>query len=276
MGHPVPTQPPGPATPREPFSGPWPIVLIVVLAGAVAVGGFIGVRALGSPDVPQSPGGLTLEAQTGHVAARWDAVSGAEGYQLVRDDGLVVYEGSRTEAVDAEVAAGEHVYRVMAVRSGVSSPAGPARTVRTGESWGQFAPLVAQFPQLLPQAPGTSARWRDAECVRRYSGGRDEVGPSETGTGKVRTVFVLRCAAGAVDRPYGVFWFASKDALNAEYQRSSSTSRPVSWRHGTGLIDENGRGVFKITDDPAQELAMIVVLRTQAQDVLETVDSMPI
>jgi hypothetical protein len=42
------------------------------------------------------------------------------------------------------------------------------------------------------------------------------------------------------------------------------------------LIDENGRGVFKITDDPARELAMIVVLETPAQNVLQMVDSMPI
>ena len=180
------------------------------------------------------------------------------------------------EVLDAAVPAGEHTYRVAALDGNAVSPPSPPQSVRTGASWGVYAPLVEQFPELLPQTPDTAAKWNDTECVRRYAGGRDEVGPSETGNGKVRTVFVVRCAAGAVDRPFGVFWFASRDALNAEYSRSSATSRPVRWRHGTGLIDENGRGVFKITDDPARELAMIVVLQTPAQNVLEMVDSMPI
>ncbi|WGJ84822.1 hypothetical protein [Gordonia sp. SMJS1] len=42
------------------------------------------------------------------------------------------------------------------------------------------------------------------------------------------------------------------------------------------MIDENGRGVFKITDDPSRELAMIVVLETDGQDILDMVDSLPL
>ncbi|MEO9327902.1 fibronectin type III domain-containing protein [Gordonia sp. B21] len=254
----------------------WAVALVVVVAVAVGTGAFFSVRALTGVDVPDTPGGLQLDSGSGRLVARWDPVPGASGYQLVRDDGYVVYRGSRTEVVDAAVPAGEHTYRVVALRGDASSPPSRPMSVRTGDSWGVYAPLVAQFPDLLPQTPDTAAEWNDTECVRRYTGGRDEVGPSETGSGRVRTVFVVRCVAGAPDRPFGVFWFASKDALNAEYSRSSATSRPVRWRHGTGLIDEKGRGVFKITDDPSRELAMIVVLQTPAQDVLQMVDSMPI
>ncbi|MDS1113160.1 fibronectin type III domain-containing protein [Gordonia westfalica] len=271
------TQPPGtPAAAREPLVRPWTIAVIVAAVLLVAVGSFFSVRALTRIDVPDAPTGLTVDAGTGRLVATWDSVPGASGYQLVRDNGVVVYRGPQTEAVDAAVPAGEHTYRVAALDGDAVSPPSPPQSVRTGATWGVYAPLVAQFPELLPQTPDTAAKWNNAECVRRYAGGRDEVGPSETGNGQVRSVFVVRCAAGAVDRPFGVFWFASKDALNAEYSRSSATSRPVRWKHGTGLIDENGRGVFKITDDPARELAMIVVLRTPAQDVLEMVDSMPI
>nr|WP_244278432.1 fibronectin type III domain-containing protein [Gordonia westfalica] len=271
------TQPPGtPAAAREPLVRPWTIAVIVAAVLMVAVGSFFSVRALTSIDVPDAPTGLTVDAGTGRLVATWDSVPGASGYQLVRDNGVVVYRGPQTEAVDAAVPAGEHTYRVAALDGDAVSPPSPPQSVRTGATWGVYAPLVAQFPELLPQTPDTAAKWNNAECVRRYAGGRDEVGPSETGNGQVRSVFVVRCAAGAVDRPFGVFWFASKDALNAEYSRSSATSRPVRWKHGTGLIDENGRGVFKITDDPARELAMIVVLRTPAQDVLGMVDSMPI
>ncbi|GAC53896.1 hypothetical protein [Gordonia amicalis] len=278
MAQPVTTPPAGPPTtpPNSPTVRPWTIAAIVVAAVLLAVGSFFSVRALTSVDVPDAPTGLKLDAGTGRLVATWDAVPGATGNQLVRDDGIVVYRGTETEVVDASVPAGEHTYRVAALDGDTVSPPSPSQSVRTGATWGVFAPLVAQFPELLPQTPDTAARWGNAECVRRYAGGRDEVGPSETGNGKVRTVFVVRCAAGAVDRPFGVFWFASKDALNAEYSRSSATSRPVRWKHGTGLIDENGRGVFKITDDPARELAMIVVLETPAQNVLQMVDSMPI
>ncbi|GAB99962.1 hypothetical protein GONAM_11_01420 [Gordonia namibiensis NBRC 108229] len=278
MAQPVTTQPAGPPTtpPRTSTARSWTIAVIVVAVLLVAVGSFYAVRAFTSVAVPDTPTGLTLDAGTGRLVATWEPVPGATGYQLVRDDGFVVYRGTDTEVVDAAVPVGEHTYRVAALDGDAVSPPSPPQSVRTGASWGVYAPLVAQFPELLPQTPDTAAKWNNAECVRRYAGGRDEVGPSETGNGKVRTVFVVRCAAGAVDRPFGVFWFASKDALNAEYSRSSATSRPVRWKHGTGLIDENGRGVFKITDDPARELAMIVVLQTPAQDVLEMVDSMPI
>ncbi|MBY4573557.1 hypothetical protein ACN94_08160 [Gordonia paraffinivorans] len=270
------TRVPGISAPRRRVVQAWAVALVVVAALLVGVGAFLSVRALTGVDVPDAPRGLRLDERSGRLVASWEPVSGASGYQLVRDDGLVVYRGDETEAVDVAVPAGEHTYRVVALRGDASSPPSEPKSVRTGNGWGVYAPLVAQFPELLPQAPDAVAAWNDARCVRRYSGGRDEVGPSETGNGRVRTVFVVRCTAGAVDRPFGVFWFASKDALNAEYSRSSATSRPVRWRHGTGLIDENGRGVFKITDDPARELAMIVVLRTPAQDVLRTVDSMPI
>ncbi|WP_168700055.1 fibronectin type III domain-containing protein [Gordonia paraffinivorans] len=270
------TRVPGISAPRRRVVPGWAVALVVVAALLVGVGAFLSVRALTGVDVPDAPRGLRLDERSGRLVASWEPVSGASGYQLVRDDGLVVYRGDETEAVDVAVPAGEHTYRVVALRGDASSPPSEPKSVRTGNGWGVYAPLVAQFPELLPQAPDAVAAWNDARCVRRYSGGRDEVGPSETGNGRVRTVFVVRCTAGAVDRPFGVFWFASKDALNAEYSRSSATSRPVRWRHGTGLIDENGRGVFKITDDPARELAMIVVLRTPAQDVLRTVDSMPI
>lgn len=265
-----------PRSPRRFESGPWLIGLIVLVAAVVAVGGFVVVRSVTAPDAPDTPGGLTLQARPGRVVASWDPVSGASAYQLLRGDGYVVHQGPETSAEDVSVPAGEHDYRVIAIRAGVYSEPGPVQRVRTGASWGEFAPLVAQFPELLPQAPDTAAQWMNTECIRRYSGGRDEVGPSETGAGQVRTVFVVRCAAGSVDRPFGVFWFASRDALNAEYSRSSETSRPVRWRHGTGLIDENGRGVFKITDDPSRELAMIVVLETDGQDILDMVDSLPL
>lgn len=280
MSHQSPASPPPPPPPPSPPRGfrsaPWVIALVVVSAAVIAAGGFLLVRSVTAPDAPETPGGLTLTARPGHVVATWQPVPGASSYQLVRGDGYVVYDGAGTEAIDARVPPGEHEYRVIAVRDGVYSEPGPGQRIRTGESWGEFAPLVAQFPEMLPQSPDTAATWMNAECIRRYSGGRDEVGPSENGVGEVRTVFVVRCAAGAVDRPFGVFWFASKDALNAEYSRLSSTSRPVKWRHGTGLIDENGRGVFKITDDPARELAMIVVLETESQDILEMVDSLPL
>ena len=103
------TQPPGtPAAAREPLVRPWTIAVIVAAVLLVAVGSFFSVRALTRIDVPDAPTGLTVDAGTGRLVATWDSVPGASGYQLVRDNGVVVYRGPQTEAVDAAVPAGEH------------------------------------------------------------------------------------------------------------------------------------------------------------------------
>ena len=152
-----------PSSPRRFESGPWLIGLIVLVAAVVAVGGFVVVRSVTAPDAPDTPGGLTLQARPGRVVASWDPVSGASAYQLLRGDGYVVHQGPETSAEDVSVPAGEHDYRVIAIRAGVYSEPGPVQRVRTGASWGEFAPLVAQFPELLPQAPDTAAQWMNTE-----------------------------------------------------------------------------------------------------------------
>lgn len=256
------------------------LALIAVLAVAALVGAFLAARALTGAGAPPAPGGLAVTAGAGHVSARWDAVDGATSYQLLRDDTTVVYSGPATTARDDTVDGGRHHYQVRAVSGGMDSAPSDPVEVEATRGWGLYAPLIAQFPRMLPQAPDIASPWQATRCVWLLGASPDELGPSAAGSGEVRTVMRIRCATENLTHSFGVFWYASRDGLNAAFTEQTEGGHPVGWAHGTGRIDSQaGRGVFKIADHPEQELAMIVVasgVHLTDRQILVFVNSMPI
>lgn len=261
---PMATPAPTPAATRKPKLG-W--IVVAVVAVIVLVAAFLLTRALSASSAPDTPGGLSVEAQPGQVTASWEAVSGAESYRLLRTDGVVAYSGPETTTVDKGVVQGEQSYQVVAVRKGSVSAPSVAQTVEVEGGWGPFEQFTAQFPNAI-SSPGPGIATDDNSCLARRGGTGDEVAAAPNGNGQLRTLFSVRCYDSSRNA-YGLFWFANEDALNASYATYAENARPVRWAHGTGVIDdERDRGAFKITDDPERASVMVVVLG-MGSDILD-------
>ncbi|MDL9936527.1 fibronectin type III domain-containing protein [Gordonia sp. ABSL1-1] len=273
------THPAGP-TARASRRPRWLLISAIAgLAVVALVAGYLITRAVTGADGPETPENLQLKALTGQVEATWDAVADADSYQLLRGD-RVVYSGPAPHGIDATVTEGKNIYRVLAIRHGIVSPPSAPVEVSAGPGWGLYAPLMAQYPVLLPQAPDEIA-WEGAQCVWMLNGAESERGPSQTGSGDLQTVMRIRCATSNYRNAFGVFWFASKDAVNRSFTAYAPTGQPIRWSHGTGVVDtEQGRAMLKIADDPAHELSVIVIVSTFEKmtvgQIVEFANRMPV
>lgn len=267
----------GPSAPRRRRLRWLPWTLIAVLAVIALVGGFLVTRSLGAVDAPASPTGLQLTRGTGQVTATWQPVAGADGYQLVRGD-VVVYDGKDTKAVDQTVTAGAHTYRVQAVRRDAVSAPGESRTIDAGQGWGLYAPLIAEFPALLPQAPDAKG-WDDLTCLWMLNPVRGERGPSESGVGEVWTKLRIRCADPGLTIAMHVFWFDDKDGLDGALSQFAETGTPIKWNQGTGYVVPGDGSIYVKFDDPARRLAVIamkgVTSTMTSKELLDLANSLP-
>ena len=267
-----------PVVPRKPRR--WlGVAVIAVLSVVALVGAYLGVRALDTPSAPDAPTGLELTKEPGRVKATWQSVDGASGYRIVRDD-VVVYSGPHTTATDITVTKGEHSYRVFAIKDDRDSAASESESIAAGAGWGLYAPLVGQFPDLVPQAPDIASSFEGTRCVWMIVPSLDERGPAENGNGNQRTVARIRCATQGLERNFALTWYVNQDARNAAFSKEAETGHPVSWKHGTATIDPvKGRGMFKISDDPAQELSTVIIagaIKLTEQQILDFANSLPI
>ncbi|GED96878.1 fibronectin type III domain-containing protein [Gordonia crocea] len=234
----------------------WRTVALLAAALVTALVAYGGVRFL-SPggSAPAAPTGLELTVGVGNVSAKWQSVTGADRYLLLRGD-EVVYAGAEPHGTDVTVTKGRQTYRVQAIARGVSSALSEPRTTEAGEGWGVGAPLVALFPKLLPPAPKTEAQWRGLRCNWQIRPGRNELGPSEHGAGSLGMRYRLICAADMVLSLH-TMWFTSKDAVDGYMSKVIRDSQALRWNHGSGFwLGSTNEGYLKF-DDPKLSLVVI-------------------
>ncbi|MCF8609683.1 hypothetical protein L5G28_05825 [Gordonia sp. HY285] len=228
---------PGAMPGREQSDGVRRTWWIIAAAVVVLVACLFGVRfAVGGSGAVDTPSGLTTSVDEAGVKAAWTGVSGADRYQLVRDDSVVVYDGAATTYVDDQAATGKHRYTVRAVSDDVVSASSTASETTVGSSWGAYTTFVRQFPELLPQTPDLSG-WKSIECYWMLSGFKGETGAAVDGSGNALSR--ARIACDGPDVAVSVAWLDSKSATDAIFVNASK--RPgieaVKWRFGTGYFD---------------------------------------
>lgn len=250
----------------------------IIAAAAVVV--FLiclfGVRlAAGNPGAVDSPSGLTTSVDGATVTAAWTGVSGADGYQLIRDDSVVVYDGDETKYVDAEASPGQHRYTVRAVSDGAMSASSSASEVTVESSWGRYAPFVKQLPDLLPQTPDQSG-WKSIECYWLLSGFKDEMGTADDGSGD--PVSRARIACDGPEVAVSVGWLTSKPATDAVFANASKRPRiqAVKWRFGTGYFDETEHVMHLRPDNHENLWIGIGANDATKQELLDFANDMPL
>lgn len=257
----------------------WRTAALIAAALVTALLVYGGVRLLSpGPSAPRTPTGLELTVGSGKISAKWQAVDGADRYLLLRGD-EVVYAGEQPRGVDATVTKGRHTYRVQASKRGVPSPVSKPVTVEAGEGWGVGAPLVAQLSKLLPAAPKTDGPWRKLRCNWQIRPGRNEIGPSERGSGSLGMRYRLICGAG-LNIAVHAMWFVSKDAVDGYMSRVIADSESLRWNHGSGFWLGSQREGYLKFDDPKLSLIVLGVAQTDRPgtraDFLTTANDLPI
>ncbi|WOC12897.1 fibronectin type III domain-containing protein [Gordonia sp. MP11Mi] len=249
----------------------------IVAASAVVIllACLFGVRfAIGGVGAVDSPSGLTTSVDGEGVKAAWTGVSGADGYQLVRDDSVVVYDGDATTYVDSQASTGKHRYTVRAVSEDVVSAASTASEATVDSSWGTYTPFVAQFPELLPQSPDLSG-WKGVECYWMLSGFKDEMGTAVDGSGNSLSRARIACDG---EIALSVAWLDSKVATDAVFANASK--RPgieaVKWRFGTGYYD-GSEHVMHLRPDNHENVWIGIGANDATKDrLLEFANDMPL
>ncbi|MGO3328517.1 hypothetical protein [Gordonia sp. (in: high G+C Gram-positive bacteria)] len=219
------------------------LVVLVICALAVRFG-------VGKPGAVDAPGRLSVSAEGTTVKAAWTGVDDADAYQLVRDDGVIVYEGGDNVAGDTTAPQGTHEYTVRAISRGVLSAPSADSEVTVGPSWGPYAPFVKQFPNVLPQSPDI-AGWKGLHCTWLLSGFQAETGPRDSGSGDI--LARSRMACDGTDLALAVAWLDSKQATDAVFAAASAKprSQALRWRYGTGYFDEASRIAYLRPEHPA-------------------------
>ena len=252
--------------------------MLFIALGAVAVLliTLLGVRfAFLGDGAVDSPSGLSVAVEDGAVKAAWTGVSGADEYVLSRDDGVVVYQGPDTTAVDDMVSGGEHTYRVQAVAGGVMSAPGNESKVTAADTWGDMTPLVKQFPELLPQSPDRTG-WESVQCRRLYGGFQAELGTGPAGSGKALTKARLTCGSTTV--ALGVAWLESKDATDQVFTDISKQAgaQAVRWRYGTGYAVESAFVAYLRSDIHPEMWFAVGIDDAKTDDVIDMANTMPL
>lgn len=245
----------------------WALVALIAVLALLAA--FLLTRALTVTTTPATPSGLTIESAPGAVSASWDTVEGST-YELLRDDGVVVYSGSETSAVDRTVSAGEYTYRVRAVVNGAASEPSAGESARVSDGWGRYGPLVAQFPELLTVGPTTSTE-DGTSCRARYDGKPSNLDEPPTGIAQIDCV-------DADERTFGVYWAVSREGVGKAIASANEdvTADEVEWDHGSGFLDENGRALLTFDAPGRQNVLLIVLPVTDGDDAVSYANSLPL
>ncbi|MGY1829750.1 fibronectin type III domain-containing protein [Geodermatophilus sp. SYSU D01180] len=180
LGAPLPPPPgPGRSTQRPVPPRRRRGLLLAGVIGAVLLvaGGVVAVLLLVDRG-PVPPGGLQVAAEEERITVRWDAVTDAAGYQVLRDDELLA-ETTQTEYVDTEVEGGtEYDYSVRTVED-----SGERSEVSATESVRAVLPSPAVDP---PTADGLTVTltWAPVAGAEHYeiSRGGSSIADNVTGT----------------------------------------------------------------------------------------------
>ncbi|GAA2371831.1 MULTISPECIES: hypothetical protein [Gordonia] len=252
-----------------------PVLIIAAVAVLVLLASLFAVRAMLGGSAPDSPGGLSLSADGGEVKAVWNGVSGADEYLLIRDDGVVVYSGPDTTAVDRTAGTGDHRYRLRAADSGRWSADGAESKVTVVSGWGELGPLAAQFPRLLPQTPEATG-WQDLTCRSMVRAMPAERGPSNTGSGRALVKSRMHCFnSEMVIQPA---WMTSKDATDQVFTDISKNASPesIGWRHGTGYVVESEHAAYLRLADRDDVVFTVLLDRGGRRELLDVANRLPI
>ncbi|GEE01142.1 hypothetical protein nbrc107696_15880 [Gordonia spumicola] len=241
-------------------------LFIAIAAVLVLVACLLIVRfAVGGGGAVAAPTGLSASSDGATAKVAWTGVSGADSYQLVRDDNTVVYAGPDTAFIDTTAGEGKHTYTVTAESDGVvSAPSAPSDAT-VGQSWGEYTPLVAMLPKVLPQTPDQSG-WNDIQCSWQLYAFDAEVG-TDTGSGKVWGRARMACSSSSV--LLSVAWLDSKEATDAVFSAASAKpgAAAIKWRYGTGYVDEANHVAF-LRPDTVDDLWIAIGTDTAKKDDL--------
>ncbi|MDR2281368.1 MAG: hypothetical protein LBE07_11015 [Gordonia sp. (in: high G+C Gram-positive bacteria)] len=222
---------------------------IAAAAVAVLVACLLIVRfSAGGGGPVDSPSGLSASGDGAVAKLAWTGVSGADSYQVIRDETTVVYTGSDTSFVDKTATEGKHAYTVVAGADDVVSAPSASSDATVGPSWGEYSPLVALLPKVLPQTPDATG-WNEVQCGWLLSAFDGEVGPTELGSGKIFGRARMSCHSSAV--ALGVAWLDSKDATDSVFSAASAKpgAQAIRWRFGTGYFDDANHAVYLRPDN---------------------------
>lgn len=249
--------------------------VIAAVAVLVLIASLFAVRAMSGGSDPDAPNGLSLTAKNGTVNATWNTVSGADEYILIRDDNTVAYRGPESKAVDATAPTGEHTYRVRAVNDGRWSAESGDTKVTVESGWGAIAPLVAEFPDLLPQTP-LLLGWEDINCRSMVRAVKIERGSSDAGNGAPLVKARLHCFN--TDLMLQPVWMTSKNAVDqlfADMSKSAPAGESIRWRLGTGYVVEADKAIYLRFDDH-DDLAVLAQLdKGGKKELVDLANKMP-
>lgn len=252
------------------------IALIGASAAVVLVVALLVVRfVIGGGGSVDAPTGVSVSANGVVVKIAWTGVDGADSYEVVRDGSAVVYSGSDTAVSDKTATEGKHTYIVRAISDGVTSAPSSSGDVTVGPSWGEYSPLVALLPKLLPQTPDTTG-WNDINCSWLLSGFDDEMGPADQGSGKIYARARMACAGPTT--LLALAWLVSKDATDSVFAAASRKpgAQAIRWRFGTGYLDERN-GVAYLRPDTLENVWLAVGAQGAKKDqILALANQLPL
>lgn len=252
------------------------VVYLVVIAIALALSmliAYFSARALTSVSAPDK---LAADASAGAVTLTWNAVDGADSYTLVRDGGTVIYSGPDRTFVDIAADAGTRRYTVSATDGTRESPMSAEVEAKVMSGWGDIAPFVAQFPDLLPSNP-EQVGWQDVRCQWMIRPDQSELGSGPTGSGQVIGKARMACSSPSTIS-FQIGWMASKDATNTYFARLSKDAdrSAISWRHGSGYVDERYSEIYLRLDDHPDVFIGLADDGASRDELLKLADSIPI
>ncbi len=209
------------------------VVAVLLIAGGTTAAVLLG-RSEPEVTAPATPAGLTATADGRTVSVNWSGSTGATGYTLSRS-GSTVYTGVAARYTDAKVPPGDYSYTVTASNSGgqASAASGPVY-VKVTDPWGAAAPVVDEFPDLLPATPTTTG----------YGGSTCSIA-SDTENSKADEIISCTDPTGVY---FEVMHFPSEADKDAYLQRDWANSPKIEpWN-----IDGTDKGkLYRSADDEA-------------------------
>ena len=173
-----------------------------------------------------APDTLTVATDATAVIVEWDAVTGAERYELTRDGDLLADDLTEAPYRDEDVGVGDHEYELTAVdEDGAGSTASSTAEVFTQGPWQGAYAIPLAFSDLVSAAPGGEG-WAGSTC---------EVG---SGPG---VVALISC-----EYPNGIYaevlQFADSSAQDAKVEEIRALAEPGSrtWAGSTTGADSGG------------------------------------
>jgi hypothetical protein len=111
-----------------------------------------------------APDTLTVATDSTGVIVEWDAVTGAERYELSRDGDLLADDLTEGQYRDPDVGVGDHEYLLTAVdEDGAGSTASSTAQIFTRGPWQDAYAIGLAFPDLVSGAPGGQG-WAGSTC----------------------------------------------------------------------------------------------------------------